>query len=105
MVGDGAVSHKDAVRLLNNCCVKISTILNRQSMPQHPLEVLDFAVRHGHVDLANESARASMGQGMADAKKALARDTFDIWVSGGNLKLIHIIESLLCTDSVLREVA
>jgi len=46
----------------------------------HSLEVLTYAVRHGYVDLANESARRSMGCGVAEAMDVLPPDIFRTWV-------------------------
>ncbi|KAJ7146977.1 hypothetical protein C8R44DRAFT_758542 [Mycena epipterygia] len=54
-------------------------MIMRNSIPQHPLEVLDYAVKHGHVEMADESARQSMGHGVADAMQVLAPDTFKTW--------------------------
>ncbi|KAJ6535819.1 hypothetical protein DFH09DRAFT_1324876 [Mycena vulgaris] len=48
---------------------------------EHPLEVLDYAVEHGHVSLANECAPQNMGRAVADAMAILAPDTFKTWVS------------------------
>ncbi|KAJ7288884.1 hypothetical protein C8J57DRAFT_522873 [Mycena rebaudengoi] len=60
---------------LTLCRLKMS-----ESIPAHPLEVLDYAERHGHDDLANESARQSMGLGVTKALEVLAPDTFRAWV-------------------------
>jgi hypothetical protein len=70
------------------------------------LEILNFAVKHGHVDLANEAARQSMGHGLADAHAVLEPDTFKNWVSvcsiGEQLKLHKMY---MHTDILPRTVA
>ncbi|KAJ6535830.1 hypothetical protein DFH09DRAFT_1402615 [Mycena vulgaris] len=53
---------------------------SRSSVAEHPLEVLDYAVKHGHVSLANECAHQSMGRAAADAMAILAPDTFKTWI-------------------------
>jgi hypothetical protein len=55
-------------------------VLARESVKEHPLEVLEFAVRHGHTDLAAEAARQSMELEITAAMKALSPDTFKAWV-------------------------
>ncbi|KAJ6501286.1 hypothetical protein DFH09DRAFT_1203029 [Mycena vulgaris] len=52
----------------------------KASVVEHPLEVLDYAVKHGHVSLANECAPQSMGCAVADAMAILAPDTFKTWI-------------------------
>ncbi|KAJ7744583.1 hypothetical protein B0H16DRAFT_851181 [Mycena metata] len=55
----------------------------KESTTTHPLQVLDYAVKHGHVDLANESAQQSMlssACGVAEAMDSLAPSTFKKWV-------------------------
>ncbi|KAJ7496463.1 hypothetical protein FB451DRAFT_1019366 [Mycena latifolia] len=52
----------------------------KASTAAHPLEVLNYAVRHGHISLANESAPHSMGHAVSDAMEILAPDTFKTWV-------------------------
>ncbi|KAJ6589476.1 hypothetical protein B0H19DRAFT_1303739 [Mycena capillaripes] len=52
----------------------------KDSINAHPLEVFLYAVRHGYVELANESARRSMGCGFADALEILPPDAFKAWV-------------------------
>ncbi|KAJ6535816.1 hypothetical protein DFH09DRAFT_1043115 [Mycena vulgaris] len=52
----------------------------KASVAEHPLEVLDYAVKHGHVSLANECAHQSMGHAVADAMAILAPDTFKTWI-------------------------
>ncbi|KAJ7496459.1 hypothetical protein FB451DRAFT_1207856 [Mycena latifolia] len=56
----------------------------KDSILAHPLEVLTYAVKHNHNDLANESARQSMGLGVADAMQILPSETFKAWVRPGN---------------------
>ncbi|KAJ7434629.1 hypothetical protein B0H11DRAFT_1938394 [Mycena galericulata] len=46
---------------------------------QNALEVLNYAVKHGH-DFADEAARQSMNSGVADAMKLLDPDTFTTWI-------------------------
>ncbi|KAJ7146994.1 hypothetical protein C8R44DRAFT_724686 [Mycena epipterygia] len=57
------------------CRMKMS-----DSIPDHPFEVLNYALKHGHVDIADEAARQSMGHGVANAMKLLAPDTFKTWI-------------------------
>ncbi|KAJ7496494.1 hypothetical protein FB451DRAFT_197256 [Mycena latifolia] len=52
----------------------------KDSIISHPLEVLDYAVKHGHVKLANEAAPQSMGHTAAESLELLAPDTFKIWI-------------------------
>ncbi|KAJ6483858.1 hypothetical protein C8R47DRAFT_563207 [Mycena vitilis] len=52
----------------------------RNSIPAHPLEVLIYALRHDHDDLANEAAEQSMGCGVAEAMETLPWDTFRAWI-------------------------
>ncbi|KAF8152763.1 hypothetical protein K438DRAFT_2026812 [Mycena galopus ATCC 62051] len=52
----------------------------REFISAHPLEVLVYAVRHDRVNLANESARRSMGCGVAEALEVLPPDTFRTWI-------------------------
>ncbi|KAJ7476727.1 hypothetical protein FB451DRAFT_1087369 [Mycena latifolia] len=51
----------------------------RDSITEHPLEVLDYAARHNHADLATEAARLSMGLPVLRAVRALAPDTLMKW--------------------------
>ncbi|KAJ7026034.1 hypothetical protein C8F04DRAFT_123968 [Mycena alexandri] len=54
-----------------------------ESATTHPLQVLDYAVKHGHVDLANESAQQSMLSsvcGVAEAMDILEPSTFKKWI-------------------------
>ncbi|KAF7362556.1 hypothetical protein MVEN_00603800 [Mycena venus] len=50
------------------------------SISTHPLEVLVYAQRHGHINLANQAAQQSMGCGVADALAILPPDTFRAWI-------------------------
>ncbi|KAJ7744594.1 hypothetical protein B0H16DRAFT_1889566 [Mycena metata] len=52
----------------------------KDSMSAHPLEVLLYATRHNHSDLANQSARHSMGVRVAKAMEILPLDTFKAWI-------------------------
>ncbi|KAJ6483854.1 hypothetical protein C8R47DRAFT_562939 [Mycena vitilis] len=51
-----------------------------ESVSAHPLEVLVFAMRHGYISLANESAQQSMGCAVAEALATLPPDTFRTWM-------------------------
>ncbi|KAJ7921227.1 hypothetical protein B0H13DRAFT_2186148 [Mycena leptocephala] len=51
-----------------------------KSMSEHPLEVLLYSVRHGHVDLANKSAQQSMSCEFTKAMEVLPPDTFKTWI-------------------------
>ncbi|KAJ7646071.1 hypothetical protein DFH06DRAFT_1300846 [Mycena polygramma] len=48
---------------------------------QHPLEVLDYAARHSHKQLANEAARVAIGRPLTEAVSILAHDTLIKWVA------------------------
>ncbi|KAJ7790619.1 hypothetical protein B0H13DRAFT_1676139, partial [Mycena leptocephala] len=52
----------------------------RDSVIEHPLEVLNYAARHNHAELADEAARLSMGLPVVQAVKILAPDTLAKWV-------------------------
>ncbi|KAJ7646072.1 hypothetical protein DFH06DRAFT_1211065 [Mycena polygramma] len=52
----------------------------KDSIISHPLEVLRYAVKHDHVDLANESAQQSMSCEVAKAMEVLPLDNFKSWV-------------------------
>ncbi|KAJ7844180.1 hypothetical protein B0H13DRAFT_1731405 [Mycena leptocephala] len=52
----------------------------KDSIPAHPLEVLLYAVRHDHIELANEAAQRSMGRGVAEALGVLPHDIFAAWI-------------------------
>jgi len=51
-----------------------------QAISTHPLEVLVYALRHDHINLANEAAQQSMGCGVAEALEILPPDTFRAWI-------------------------
>ncbi|KAJ6501309.1 hypothetical protein DFH09DRAFT_1324906 [Mycena vulgaris] len=61
---------------LNMCRMKM-----KESVKEHPLEVLEYAVRHGHDDLAAEAARQSMGLEIGAALESLSPDTFKAWIA------------------------
>ncbi|KAJ7818950.1 hypothetical protein B0H14DRAFT_3473404 [Mycena olivaceomarginata] len=46
----------------------------------HPLEVLVYALRHGHTNLTNEAAQQSMRCGAAEAMDILPPETFRDWI-------------------------
>ncbi|KAJ7434053.1 hypothetical protein B0H11DRAFT_741282 [Mycena galericulata] len=52
----------------------------KDSVPKHALEVLNYAVKHGHA-FADEAARQSMSRGVGDAMKILDPGIFTTWVS------------------------
>ncbi|KAJ7730100.1 hypothetical protein DFH07DRAFT_969296 [Mycena maculata] len=52
----------------------------RDSVAEHPLEVLDYAGRHNHNELATEAARLSMGLPVAQAARTLAPEVLTKWV-------------------------
>ncbi|KAJ7099257.1 hypothetical protein B0H15DRAFT_541327 [Mycena belliarum] len=54
---------------------------HREAVKEHPLEILEYAVRHGHEDLAAEAARNSVGLDALAAMECLSPDTFKAWVS------------------------
>ncbi|KAJ7652577.1 hypothetical protein B0H17DRAFT_1101435 [Mycena rosella] len=61
---------------LNICRMKM-----KESVKQYPLQVLEYAVRHDHADLAAEAARQSMGLDVLAAMESLSPDTFKAWIS------------------------
>ncbi|KAJ6535855.1 hypothetical protein DFH09DRAFT_931676 [Mycena vulgaris] len=71
---------------------------SKKSMPLHPLEVLEYAVKHGHSDLADGAARRSMGRSVSDAMRILAPDTFKTWVRHASI-LCEPIDSLKHADN------
>ncbi|KAF8149790.1 hypothetical protein K438DRAFT_2027314 [Mycena galopus ATCC 62051] len=54
----------------------------KDHMKEHPLDVLDFAAKHGHMELGNEAARLSVTGSLpiSDAARTLAPDTFAKWM-------------------------
>ncbi|KAJ7358372.1 hypothetical protein DFH08DRAFT_848348 [Mycena albidolilacea] len=52
----------------------------KEFISAHPLEVLEYAVRHDHPHLANEAARRSMGCGVGEAIEVLPPDIFKTWI-------------------------
>ncbi|KAJ7165448.1 hypothetical protein C8R43DRAFT_878175, partial [Mycena crocata] len=52
----------------------------KDSISEHPLQTLDYALRHSHVDMANESAPHSMRYGVTEAFNLLSPDSFRKWV-------------------------
>ncbi|KAJ7165497.1 hypothetical protein C8R43DRAFT_878508, partial [Mycena crocata] len=60
----------------------------KESLRDHPLEVLDYAMKHHQFDLVNEAARESMGAEMESAMSILAPDVFKTWVSPNELELV-----------------
>ncbi|KAJ7431923.1 hypothetical protein B0H11DRAFT_2261258 [Mycena galericulata] len=49
------------------------------SVVEHPLEVLDYAARHNHIELASEAARCSMGLPVVEAVRILSPDALAEW--------------------------
>ncbi|KAJ7189071.1 hypothetical protein C8R46DRAFT_1056528 [Mycena filopes] len=49
------------------------------SVVEHPLEVLNYAARHNHTELADEAAKQSMSRRVAQAVGILAPDTLVKW--------------------------
>lgn len=54
--------------------------MRRESVKEHPLQVLNYAIRHDQVDLASEASLRSMGLGVEEAINSLDMDTFKTWV-------------------------
>jgi hypothetical protein len=50
------------------------------SVIEYPLQVLDYAARHNHKELANEAARLSIAVPLTKAVSVLAPDTLLKWV-------------------------
>ncbi|KAF7357242.1 BTB domain-containing protein [Mycena sanguinolenta] len=53
----------------------------KEHITKYPLEVLDFAVKHGRRELGNEAARMTGGLPMSYAATILAPDTFTKWMA------------------------
>jgi hypothetical protein len=71
-------------------------------MSEHPLEVLLYSVRHGHVDLANKSAQQSMSCEFTKAMEVFPPDTFKTWVSSLSRKSDYDISLIQFADPLLR---
>lgn len=60
--------------------------LTRDSIVEHPLEVLEYAARHSHMELATEAARLSMGLGLPAVVQVLPAEVVMKWVRKVALK-------------------
>ncbi|KAJ7189086.1 hypothetical protein C8R46DRAFT_1056567 [Mycena filopes] len=54
------------------------------AIPDHPLEVLVYAVKHGQEELMDKAARRSMGRKFAEVMNVLPQDIFKTWVRFGD---------------------
>ncbi|KAJ7824316.1 hypothetical protein B0H14DRAFT_2454070 [Mycena olivaceomarginata] len=52
----------------------------KEAITSHPLEVLSYAARHNHVDLANQSAQQSVGYRVSQALTILPLPIFHDWI-------------------------
>ncbi|KAJ6477060.1 hypothetical protein C8R45DRAFT_1008677 [Mycena sanguinolenta] len=52
----------------------------KEAIADHPLEVLSYAARHGHADLANQSAQQSVGYRVSEALAVLPLAIFQRWI-------------------------
>jgi hypothetical protein len=52
----------------------------RAAMPQHPFEVLSYAVKHGHTDLADMAAYSAAAVPLALAFNGLTPPVYIAWV-------------------------
>jgi hypothetical protein len=52
----------------------------RAAIPHHPLEVLDYAMRHSYVDIMDEAAWDSIGCGLDEGAMHLSADVLAVWV-------------------------
>ncbi len=52
----------------------------RESIADHPLDVLLYSVRHKHEDIINECAEASINMSTTDMLRSLPSDIFAAWV-------------------------
>jgi hypothetical protein len=48
--------------------------------PQHPVEVLEYAVKHGYAELADEAAYNAIGCKATDIANKFSLETFKGWV-------------------------
>ena len=63
----------------------------RNHIPRHSVEVLEYAVKHGYAELADEAAPNAIGCKATDIANKFSLETFKAWVC-----LFHAV---LCKDS------
>ncbi|KAJ7656198.1 hypothetical protein B0H17DRAFT_1265294, partial [Mycena rosella] len=78
-VRDLRTPREAAEKYLVFSALPITKVRMRNSVAEHPLEVLDYAARHDHGKLATEK-RLSMGLPVPQAVRILAPDTLLKWV-------------------------
>ena len=62
-------------------CKKNSTLKYcRASIPDHPAEVLEYAVKHGYAKVADDAAFGSITCKAVDMARHLSLETFQAWV-------------------------
>jgi hypothetical protein len=62
-------------------CEKNSTLKYcRASIPDHPAEVLEYAVKHGYAKVADDAAYRSIDYKAIDMARHLSAETFIAWV-------------------------
>ncbi|KAJ7146998.1 hypothetical protein C8R44DRAFT_691372 [Mycena epipterygia] len=73
----------------------------RDSIVEHPLEVLEYAARHSHTELATEAARLSMGLRLPAVVQVLPPEIFmkwavfyDKWHSQTRFVLSRLVETI-----------
>jgi hypothetical protein len=80
--------------------------LRREHITQHPLNILNFAAKHGYRELGNEAARLSVALPMSDAAAILAADTFLKWVrEWKHFICMPVLTPSGVPDDVLRQLA
>jgi hypothetical protein len=62
----------------------------RAAIAEHPVEVLEHAVKHRHVELMDKASRATIGMSMNEVRKHLSVDVFFIWVCISHLRAARV---------------
>jgi hypothetical protein len=63
----------------------------RNHIPQHSVEVLEYAVKHGYAELADKAAPNAIGCKATDIANKFSLETFKSWVC--------LFPAVLCSDS------
>lgn len=62
--------------------------IHRAQIPQHPFEVLSYAVKHGHADLVDMAAQTATGWYLSCAYKGLTPPVYVAWVRKSTIKSV-----------------
>ena len=63
----------------------------RNCLPQHPVEVLEYAIKHGYAELADEAAYNAIGCEATDIVNKISPETLKAWVC--------LFPAVLCSHS------